>query len=36
MDGYHGCANEDSDFNDASFDNASGYGDGSETMDFLS
>jgi hypothetical protein len=27
MDGYHGGANEYGEFNDASFDNASGYRD---------
>jgi len=36
MDGYHGGSHQDGDFNDVSLDNASGYGDGSETMDFLS
>ncbi|CAD6223371.1 unnamed protein product [Miscanthus lutarioriparius] len=36
MDGYHGGSNQDGDFNDGCLDNASGYGDGSETRDFLS
>jgi len=36
MAGYHGGSHQDGDFNDVSLDNASGYGDGSETMDFLS
>jgi len=36
MAGYHGGSHQDGDSNDVSLDNASGYGDGSETMDFLS
>jgi hypothetical protein len=36
MEGYNGDENEDDEFNVGSFANASGYGDGSETRDFLS